>query len=135
MAITSYRDLRTWQAAMSLIEETYRLASRLPPSERFGIAAQLRRASVGVAANIAEGYGRRTRADYVHFLHIAYGSLQETETLLLVAERVGLVPASQLARPLDACATTGRLLRALIASLKARTGRPRPQPPAPSAHS
>jgi four helix bundle protein len=67
---------------MELLVETYRIASRLPDIERYGLASQLRRAAVSIPANIAEGFGRTARGDYLHHLSIAAGSLRELQTLL-----------------------------------------------------
>ena len=73
--ISGYRDLVVWQRAMELAEATYLLTKRFPPDEQYGLTSQARRAAASVAANIAEGYGRQTRASYVSFLRIAQGSL------------------------------------------------------------
>ena len=88
--ISGYRDLVVWQRAMELAEATYLLTKRFPPDEQYGLTSQARRAAASVAANIAEGYGRQTRASYVSFLRIAQGSLKELETHLILAEREAL---------------------------------------------
>ena len=76
---------------MDLAEACYRLTANFPKDETFGLTSQLRRASVSVPANIAEGYGRDSRGSYTQFLKIAQGSLKELETHVLLAERLGLV--------------------------------------------
>ena len=91
-AITDFRDLEVWQLAMDLAVLVLAAAPSLPPTERFGIGAQLRNASISIPSNIAEGYGRGTRLDYVRFLRIARGSACETLTLLIVIERAGYLP-------------------------------------------
>lgn len=73
--IQSYRDLRVWQEAVNLAESCYRLTKTFPKEELYGMTTQIRRASVSIAANIAEGYGRKTRGEYIQFLYIAQGSL------------------------------------------------------------
>ncbi len=95
--IESYRDLRVWQAAIDLSVECYTLTNDFPKSEIYGMASQIRRSSVSVAANIAEGYGRNSRGSFVQFLKVAQGSLKELETHLIICERVGLMdaPASE----------------------------------------
>lgn len=92
--IESYRDLKVWQRAMDLAVLVYGLTAAFPKQEQFGLTAQSRRAAVSVAANIAEGYGRSTKAAYLNFLRIAQGSLKETETHLILAGRVACAPNS-----------------------------------------
>src|SRR5437763_1272880 len=90
MAIQNYRELRVWQAAMDFVQMVYELTATFPSQERYGLTSQLQRAAVSVPANIAEGYGRLHRGDYVHHLSIARGSLCEAETHLILAVRLKL---------------------------------------------
>jgi four helix bundle protein len=83
--IRSYRDLRVWQEAMTLVEDCYRFSKELPREELFGLTSQIRRAAVSIPANIAEGYGRDSKGSYVSFLKTAQGSLKELETHLILA--------------------------------------------------
>ena len=85
----------------------------------FGLTSQIRRSAVSVPANIAEGYGRGSRKDYVRHLMIAQGSLKELETHLIAAE-VGLTPQAEIHPVLGRCDQLGRGLGALIRSLRAR---------------
>ena len=117
MTIQSYRDLRVWREAMDLAEKCYRLTATFPRRETFGMTAQIRRASVSIAANIAEGYGRETTGAYGQFLRVAQGSLKELETHLLLAGRVGLATDVAVAPLLAACDQIGRMLRSLIRSI------------------
>jgi four helix bundle protein len=73
------------------VKEVYRLTSSFPADERFGLTAQMRRASVSVPSNIAEGAARSTVKEYAHFLYIARGSLSELETQLVIARALGYV--------------------------------------------
>jgi four helix bundle protein len=91
-ALKSYRDLDVWQKAMNWTEAVYTSSRRFPQEERFGLTSQLRRAAVSVAANIAEGAERAGTAEFLQFLSIACGSLAESETLLVLAERFGMLP-------------------------------------------
>lgn len=118
MSIQSYRDLNVWQAAMSVAEAIYRLTGTFPQSELYGLTTQMRRASVSIAANIAEGNGRETSGAYVQFLRVSQGSLKELETHLFLAERVGLVSGQQTEPILDECDRLGRMLRALIRAIQ-----------------
>jgi four helix bundle protein len=83
--IESFRDLIARQKAFALGVNVHRLAGGLPEGQRFGLTHQLRRGSVSVASNIAEGYGRGSRSDYVRFLKIARGALYELDTQLMFA--------------------------------------------------
>ena len=88
--IKSYRDLWVWNDGMDLADQVYRLTARFPDSERFGLVSQMRRASVSIPANIAEGAARWQLGPYVQHLLIARGSAYEIETLGLLAPRVGV---------------------------------------------
>ena len=82
MGIRDYRDLEVWQRAMELQDAAYDVARRLPIEERHNLASQIRRASVSVPANIAEGHSRPDRADYRRFVGIARASARELESHL-----------------------------------------------------
>ena len=114
----SYRDLRVWQEAMNLAEACYRGTRIFPTEELYGMIAQIRRASASIPANIAEGYGRRTRGEYIQFLYIAQGSLKELETHLLLAIRVELASSQTINPILRSCESVGKLLLALIRALE-----------------
>jgi four helix bundle protein len=118
MSIQSYRDLRVWQEAMSLAEAVYRLTKQFPKDELFGLTSQMRRASVSIPANIAEGYGRESTGAYVQFLRVAQGSLKELETHALLANRVGIMSELDAANLLSLAESIGKMLRALIRSLE-----------------
>jgi len=116
--IKSYRDLRVWQEAMTLAEECYELTRNFPKDEMYGMTSQIRRASVSVAANIAEGHGREHTGSFVQSLRVAQGSLKELETHLILGQRVCLAAAS-VAEPLLVRADSlGRQIRSLIRSLQ-----------------
>ncbi len=80
--INSYRDLLVWQKSMQLVTQVYQSTQLLPKEELYGLTAQIRRCAVSVPGNIAEGYGRNSTNDYLHFLQIACGSLYELQTQL-----------------------------------------------------
>ena len=116
--LTTYRNLESWQQAMDLAVLVLRAVPALPPDERFGIGSQIRNAAVSIPSNIAEGYGRGSRPDYVRFLHMSRGSLNEVTTLLLLIERLSYLPLDALP-PLFATADrVGALLYRLIKSLE-----------------
>lgn len=105
----NFKKLIVWQKAMDLVDEVYALQRHFPKSEVFGLGDQLRRAVVSIPSNIAEGHGRSSRKDYVHFLAIARGSVYETITQLNIAARQGFISdistvesnATQIARILN----------------------------------
>ena len=80
--IKSFRDLVVWKKPMCLVECVYALSKKVPSEERYALTFQLRRASISLPSNVAEGYGRHSTMDYVRFLQIALGSAYELETQL-----------------------------------------------------
>ncbi|NMG11551.1 four helix bundle protein [Brasilonema sp. UFV-L1] len=86
----SYKNQFVWKRAVQLSVNCYQITKRFPQSELYGLTNQIRRSSVSVASNIAEGYGRRSKQEYIQFLHIALGSLRELDTQLIIAKEVEL---------------------------------------------
>lgn len=117
-SINSYRDLRVWQDAMTLVELCYRLTSQFPRDELFGLTSQIRRAAASIPANIAEGHGRESTGSFVQSLRVSQGSLKELETHLLLAQRVGIVVETDVELTLGRCESLGKMVRALIRSLQ-----------------
>ena len=117
MVVRGYRGLVVWQRAMELVEAVYLLSGRLPHSERYGLAEQLRRAAVSVPSNIAEGHGRVHRREFLQFLSVARSSVLEIETQLLIAERVGCSASADTARALALCDEVSRMITAMHARL------------------
>jgi len=87
-----YHDLIVWQKAIDLTVCIYKLTQSFPKTELYGLTSQMRRASVSVASNIAEGRGRLNAAEFRQFLGLAQGSLFELRTQLLVASTMGFIP-------------------------------------------
>ena len=116
--LQSYRDLLVWQRAIELAVLAYRFSERFPRSETYGLMSQLRRAGVSVPSNIAEGYGRNSRKEYVQFLSIAQGSLKEFETQAILAQRLNYATPSQTERLLSDSEILGKMLTNLIRSLR-----------------
>jgi four helix bundle protein len=119
--VNSYRDLLVWKASMELAVNCYGLTKGFPNTEAYGMTSQIRRASSSIAANIAEGHGRENTGSYVQFLRIAQGSLKELETHVILSERVGLMPEKGMTRLLDQAEEIGKMLRALIRRLQAKS--------------
>src|SRR5437868_11266056 len=118
-AIKSYRDLLVWQKAIDLVVDAYRATAPFPKSETYGLTSQIRRAATSIPANIAEGYGRGSRKEYVQFLTFAQGSLKELETHFIVAEKLSYLTAVQMNRLLSQTDELGRMLGSLIRKLRA----------------
>lgn len=115
--IGSFRDLIAWQKAFALGVELYRLTSRFPEHERFGLTIQLRRGGVSVASNIAEGYGRGSTTDYLRFLKVTRGSLYEIDTQLLFSQSFGYIDDSTYIAAKSMLDESERVLAGLIRSL------------------
>mgnify|MGYP003513790329 CR=1 FL=1 len=117
MSLQSFKELLVWQKGIDLVEEVYRLSASLPKDERFGLKSQMQRAAVSIPSNIAEGYGRTHRGDYLRYLSIARGSLLELETQIEVTVRLGFLSPQQVQKASILVEETGRLLFRLIQSL------------------
>lgn len=90
-SIKSYKDLLIWQKAFEIVISTYKLAKTFPQEELYALTNQIKRASVSIPSNIAEGYGRNTDKSLSHFIDIARGSLYELETQLLIAKELEFI--------------------------------------------
>ena len=116
--IRDYRDLVVWQRSISLAKGVFLLCREIRP-EGHGLGSQIRRAAVS-PSNIAEGYGRGTRGEYLRSLRIANGSLKELETQLILVDELKLAPADEVRVLLSGTAEVGRMLTGLRNALKAK---------------
>jgi four helix bundle protein len=116
----SYRELIAWQKAMKFVTEIYEATQRFPGEERYGLSNQLRRASVSVPSNIAEGQARFSQKEFHHFLSQARGSLAEIETQILIAKSLKYIQPIKADAMLANADELGRVLNGLIASIKNR---------------
>jgi four helix bundle protein len=110
----SYRDLVAWQKAIELVTFVYRLTAGFPKEELYGLTSQLRRAAVSIPSNIAEGQGRKSNAEFRHFLHNAAGSLMEVETQVTIARVLGYLSAQDETELLQRTAELGRIINGLV---------------------
>ena len=108
--IMCFEDLIVWQEAQQLAVLVYKTTQLFPQDERFGITSQIRRAVASVSANIAEGFGRQTQKDKVHFIVIAYGSLLETKNFLYLAQKLGYITDDDLQRLLKQSVSCQKLI-------------------------
>jgi four helix bundle protein len=113
--------LEVYGRAMDLVEEAYRLTRKLPRSERFGLVSQIQRAATSIPMNIAEGYGRRHRGDYIHLLSIARGSAFELETQVAIVVRLGFIDHAEVAEARRQTLAVKQMLTRLINRLAAET--------------
>ena len=115
-----YKDLIAWKRAMELAKTGYMLARRLPREENFALADQIRRSSVSIPSNIAEGYGRTSPKDYARFLSIARGSSYELETQLLLCVDLGYIQEMEIVTAIGLCKEIARILTKIIQNLGSR---------------
>ena len=94
--LKNYKDLNVWQKAYKLCLEIYRITTKFPKEEKYGLTSQIRRSAVSIPSNIAEGYGRKTTLDYIRLLYISYGSVCELETQILLAGDLDLIKNNDL---------------------------------------
>jgi four helix bundle protein len=116
----SFRDFDAWNVAMQLAVACYALAKRLPPTERFELGSQIRRAVTSIPANIAEGQATGKPGRFLYHTRVALGSLGELETQLELANRIGMLADHDLAEALPLLARTGQLLNGLARTLRRR---------------
>jgi four helix bundle protein len=86
-----HKDLEVWKNAIDFVVEIYKIVDKFPKNEEFGLKSQMKRASVSVSSNIAEGAARKSDKEFVQFLYISLGSLAELETQLIISEKLGFI--------------------------------------------
>lgn len=118
--IKRYNDLIVWQCSMDLAKETYKVTSRFPKEELYGLTSQMRRASVSIAANIAEGHARNTTGEFRQFLGIAKGSLAELETLIILSFQLDFITPELKQELLSQSEAINKMLNSLLRSLSSR---------------
>ena len=116
--MADFRDLSVWQSGHRLALDCYGATKRWPAHERFGLTSQVRRASISIGSNIAEGSGRGSDRDFARFLRIALGSANELESLLLVAEGLGYLQSEDHRALHEANRRVRQMLNGLVTSLR-----------------
>jgi four helix bundle protein len=94
--IKSFKDLKMWQKGMEIVRDVYSLTMDFPKEELYGLTAQMRRASISIPSNIAEGFKRYHNKEYAQFLHVVLGSAAELETQLLISNELGFLKSDKL---------------------------------------
>ena len=123
MAVQSFRDSIAWQKAMDLSTAIYSVTRSFPREEMFGLTSQLRRASVSIASNIAEGQGRLTTGEFMHFLGMARGSALEVETQLELAMRLRMGVESDLKAVQLSATELVKILNSILSTMRERKKR------------
>jgi four helix bundle protein len=116
--LKNYKELNVWQKAYSLCLTVYKLTAGFPGEEKYGLTAQIRRSAVSVPSNIAEGYGRKSTKEYLQLLYIAYGSICELETQVLLSGVLKYIDSVDLEQVQRNTGEVERMLKALIKSLE-----------------
>jgi len=114
----SYRDLIVWQKSMRLVTRIYLITKELPKNEVYGLTSQIRRSSISLSSNIAEGYGRNSTNDYIRFLQIACGSLYEVQTQLEICRNLEYLSKDIFNEIYEQSREIERMLNSLIGKLK-----------------
>lgn len=120
MKLQSYKDLVVWQKSVLLVKEVYVLTAALPREELYGLTSQVRRSAISIPSNIAEGYRRQGRNEYLHFLSIANASAAELETQLILVQE--LYPTAVCIQCLKLLEEVQKMLMSMIRKL--RTSKP-----------
>jgi four helix bundle protein len=116
--LKNYKDLKVWQKAYKLCINIYKITSNFPTEEIYCLTSQIRRSSISIPSNTAEGYGRGTIKEYIRFLYVAYGSYCELETQLLLSYDLGYMIQENEDELLENAKEVERMLKALIKSLE-----------------
>ena len=114
----AHTELNAWKEGIALVKATYEATKVFPVEERYGLISQIRRASVSIPANIAEGAARGSQKEFLQFLIIARGSMSELETLLTIAREVGHLPSGDADNLEKLCERVSSRLSGLITSVR-----------------
>lgn len=116
--MSTYKNLIVWQKAMSLVTEIYKATSSFPKEEIFSITSQIRRCSISVPSNIAEGFGRKHKREYWRFLLISRGSLYELQTQIEIAGNLTFINENKLIELISHCNEIEKMLNKLISIIE-----------------
>jgi four helix bundle protein len=109
-----YENLDAWKEATNLAVQIYQITKDFPREEIFGLTSQLRKASISISSNIAEGVGRKSKKAFKQLVHIASGSLNEVESLLHICSRLNLIAPDSYNELKESAERLGRLIGGLI---------------------
>ncbi len=117
MALTSYKELTDWQKSIELVVAVYKLTEKFPKSEQFGLTSQMKRCTISIPSNIAEGFTRKSRLQYHQYVRIAFGSGAELETQLIIAKKLNFISDNDSTKVESLLDEVMRMLNRLITSL------------------
>lgn len=118
LSMANFKELLVWQKSINFVTEIYELTNHFPKDEMYGLTSQIRRASISIPSNIAEGNSRRSVADYLQFLKIARGSCAEVETQLIIAQNLKFLSEEHYLKLNQDIIEISKMLNGLINSLK-----------------
>lgn len=116
-----HKRLKAWQLGMDIAVDVYKLTEHFPPEERFGLVSQMRKSGVSIPSNVAEGAARKSKKEFVNFLHISSGSLAELDTQLELAKRLEFVDGETFNRLDEKLIEEDKVLSGLIKHQKKAT--------------
>lgn len=118
MSIKTYKDLLVWQKGIQIVKEVYLLCKYFPKDEIYGLQSQVKRSSVSIPSNIAEGWGRKYTKSYVQFLKYSRGSLLELETQMIIAKELNFISAEKFNKIESLIIEESKMLNAFIKSVE-----------------
>ena len=116
----THKDLMVWKKGIELVKNIYQITNSFPNSEQFGLTSQMRRCSVSIPSNIAEGCGRNSDKELIHFLYIALGSSSELETQIIISVELNFLEKEKATVCFNLLNEIIRMITALIKSIKTR---------------
>ena len=115
----TYRDLLVWQKAIHFVTQVYRVVKMFPQEELYGLTSQIKRSAVSIPSNIAEGYGRKSKKDYIRFLQIAMGSIFEIQPQLEISKNLEFISGSSFSELYEKSREIERMLSSMINKISA----------------
>ena len=119
-SIKTYRDLQIWQKSMTLVTEVYKTSKGFSKDEAYGLIPQIRRCAISIPSNIAEGYGRNSTNEYIHFLRIATGSLYELQTQIEICMNLDYLNKDEFNKLYELSREIERMITSLIGKLSSQ---------------
>ena len=114
----NFKKLTVWEKSVDLAVEMYTLTKKFPPEEKFGLVSQIRKSAVSIASNIAEGAGRNTIGEFIQFIGISEGSVNELETQIIISKKLGYITDEELEKTNYSISEIRKMLFSLKKSLK-----------------
>ena len=121
--LKTHYDLDVWNKSIVLVSKIYKTTVKFPKEEIYGLTSQIKRASISIPSNIAEGASRQTNKEFIQFLYIALGFASEVETQLIIANNLGFITQDELSLLLNELIKIKKMLNGLIKHLKDRNAK------------